>query len=55
MNDDFKFSTRKEYEDEVKRLLFEIKKHARKNKKENFEEQYDLLIEEYVRFCEETK
>jgi hypothetical protein len=54
MDNEFRFSSRKEYEEEIRKILSDGKETARKNKKVNVDEQYDLLVEEYVRFCEEN-
>ena len=54
MSGEFRFSTRKEYEDEIKKLLvLERKKTTiRKSGSLSFDDEYDALVEEYLRFCD---
>ena len=44
-----RFSTRKEYENEIERVLAIARKN---NTLDLIDDEYDTLIEEYVKFCE---
>lgn len=53
LQEEFRFNSKKEYEDEIKRLISAKSSISKKKKKnqEMLDETYELLIEEYLRFC----
>lgn len=46
---DFRFSTKQEYEEEMKRII--VTQNSRRKRDVNLEEQYEELVEEYLKFC----
>jgi hypothetical protein len=48
-DNEFRFATKKEYEDEMKRLI--VSKNSKRKRDVSLEEQYEELVEEYLKFC----
>ena len=46
----FRFGSKREYEEQLKKIL-ERQHSSKKNHVRNLDEEYDLLVEEYLRFC----
>lgn len=48
----FRFKSKKEYEDEIKKLISARNSISRKRKKnEDADNDYDIILEEYLAFC----
>lgn len=47
----FRFTSKEEYEDALKELLRSEKKVKKINIKKKKEDEYETLIDEYLRFC----
>lgn len=47
---EYRFASKKDYEDKIREVLV-ARDSVRKERRELLEEEYDALVDEYLRFC----